>query len=317
MRFSGGESNFSGLRQFLQRLRTGRSAGEVWHAGSSSALGPRQPAIFAAHGIYLANDTCQSNPRFVRKTLACYSRVTLFEHHELRFGRLSHPGSDSAEPWNKEARMPVDKNYRVVLGEAREQVAPAGERGGAAPADLKPSRQRVLTALKETSGAEEFIQKIPNLETLDLWQDTAYFSVCSKTGTAIWLDLWDADHFDYYTDMQTSLNECRVWFSADGRSEYGSPETKTGVINCTFSAPTDGFYICTASLQGDPSGGQAQVECLVDNFSFGSLPFTGTIHQPHLANLSQGSHYFRIRQESGEFFFLSLSVWALAVNAPT
>ena len=97
--------------------------------------------------------------------------------------------------------MPVDKKYRVVLGEAVEQVASPEERDGVAPADLKPSRQRVLTALKETSGAEEFIKKIPNLETVDLWQDTAYFSVCAKTGTARYLDIWDADHFDGFTDM--------------------------------------------------------------------------------------------------------------------
>jgi hypothetical protein len=213
--------------------------------------------------------------------------------------------------------MPVDKSYRVVLGEALELLAPAEERVGAAAADLKPSPQRVLTALRETSGAEEFIKKIPNLETPDVWQDTAYFSVCSKTGTAYFLDIWDADHFDGFTDMQHSLNDCRVWFSAEGFSGWGSGDTRTGRINCYFVAPTSGAYICTASLQSFPTvtGNTAQVECLIDNFSFGPLAFNGTIHQPHLTNLSPGGHHFRIRQRSGSFFFLSLSVWSLGLLA--
>ena len=211
--------------------------------------------------------------------------------------------------------MPVDKKYRLVLGEALEEMESPEERDGLTPADLKPTRQRVLTALKGTSGAEEFIKRIPNLETVDLWQDTAYFSVCSKTGTARYLDIWDADHFDGFTDMQRCLNDCRAWFSAEGYSFWGSGDTKTGAINCYFDAPASGPYICTASLQSYPTGSATEVECLIDNFSFGPLPFNGTIHQPHLTNLSSGGHHFRIRQRSGSFFFLSLSVWSLGVFA--
>ena len=55
--------------------------------------------------------------------------------------------------------------------------------------------QTVLTELKATTGAEEIIKKFPKLETPDLWLDTAYFSVCSKTGTAHFLDIWDARPF--------------------------------------------------------------------------------------------------------------------------
>lgn len=211
--------------------------------------------------------------------------------------------------------MPVGKEYRVVLGEAREQLAPAEDREGTAAADLKPMPQTVLTALKATTGAEEIIKKIPNLEKLELWQNTAYFSVCSKTGTAHYLDIWDADHFDGFTDMQRCVNDCRAWFSADEFSEWGSAQTKTGRINCYFTAPASGPYVCTASLQSYPTGSAAQVECLIDNFNFGPLPFTGTIHQPHLTNLSPGGHHFRIRQMSGSFFFLGLSVWSLGVFA--
>jgi hypothetical protein len=205
--------------------------------------------------------------------------------------------------------MPVDRKYRVVLGEARESLPAAELREGAAPADLSPSPERVLDALKATMGAEKLIKQIPTLEDILVWAPTAYFSVCSKTGSAHFLDIWDADHFDGFTDMQECVDDCRAWFSADGYVGWGSGESKTGRINCYFTAPTDGNYLCTAALQSYPTGSPAQVECLIDSFSFGLLPFTGTIHQPHPCSLSAGGHHFRIRQKSGSFFFLSLTVW--------
>jgi hypothetical protein len=56
-------------------------------------------------------------------------------------------------------------------------------------------------------------------------------------------------------------------------------------------------------------GGAALVECLIDNSSFGPLPVDGIITQPHPCSLSAGGHHFRIRQLSGSFFFLALTVW--------
>ena len=64
-----------------------------------------------------------------------------------------------------------------------------------------------------------------------------------------------------------------------------------------------------AQLASYPSSSRATVECLIDNNSFGNLPFTGTILQPHFSTLSAGGHHFRIRQVSGSFFFLSLTVY--------
>ena len=49
-------------------------------------------------------------------------------------------------------------------------------------------------------------------------------------------------------------------------------------------------------------------ECLIDLFSYGPLPFNGTINQPHPATLSAGYHSFSIRQQVGAFFFISLNV---------
>jgi hypothetical protein len=107
--------------------------------------------------------------------------------------------------------------------------------------------------------------------------------------------------------MQRNLADCRVWFSDKGFTYWDSTETRTGRINCYFRAPTAGNYVCNVELQS--YGGPAQVECLIDSFSYGPLPFSGAITQPHAASLGAGYHSFRIRQMSGSFFFVSLFVW--------
>jgi hypothetical protein len=116
------------------------------------------------------------------------------------------------------------------------------------------------------------------------------------------------DHFDGFTDMQRCVNDCRAWFSADGFTTWGSA-TKTGRVNCFFSAPAAGNYICNARLQSYPTGATSIVECLIDDSSFGPLTWSGTINQPHPCALAAGGHHFRIRQVSGAFFFLSLTVY--------
>jgi hypothetical protein len=205
--------------------------------------------------------------------------------------------------------MPIGKEYRLVRGGGREAMPPAEDREGTTAADLSPEPEAVLSALKLIPGAEEIIKQVPGLGDLVGWAPTAYFSVCSKSGSAHYLDIWDADHFDGFTDMQECVDDCRAWFSADGYTTWGSGQTKTGRVNSYFTAPSAGDYLCTAALQSYPTGSPAQVECLIDNFSFGPLPFSGTIYQPHPCDLSAGGHHFRIRQMSGSFFFLSLTVW--------
>jgi hypothetical protein len=137
----------------------------------------------------------------------------------------------------------------------------------------------------------------------------AGFTACGKTGSALYLDIWDCDHFDYVTDMARNLADCRVWFSAGGYADWGSGQTKTGVVNCHFSAPVSRRYRCDATLQS--YGGGAVVECSMDGSSFGQLSVNGTITQPHSRDLSAGNHSFRIRQVSGSFFFVSLVVYAI------
>jgi hypothetical protein len=204
----------------------------------------------------------------------------------------------------------MPKEFRLKLLEAKKPLKLKSDaRKVTAVKASKPTTdpQTVYKALASSLGGKELIAKIPNLANYSIWLPTATFSVCMKTGSALYLDIWDADHFDGFTDMQRCLTDCRAWFSADGYDYWGSAQTKTGRINCYFNAPTDGNYICTAELQS--YSGQARVECLIDSSSFGFLSINGTVVQPHPCFLGAGGHSFRIRQVSGSFFFIALTVW--------
>jgi hypothetical protein len=199
--------------------------------------------------------------------------------------------------------------FELEVVESTKSQHVRAEREGIAAADLVTTPEEALEALRATKGAPAVLKRIPELENLELWWPTAYFSVCGKSGTARYLDIWDADHFDGFTDMQHCVSDCRAWFSGDGYQFWGSGNTKTGRVNCYFTAPADGHYVCNARLQSYPTTTAAAVECLIDDNSFGPLSVLGTINQPHMASLSAGGHHFRIRQLSGALFFLSLTVW--------
>jgi hypothetical protein len=205
--------------------------------------------------------------------------------------------------------MATDKDFRLRL--IRSEKALTEERSRDRAARVKPATtpRAVLSSLKATPGAEQILERVPDFGDIGLWRQVAFFSVCRKSGSARFLDIWDADHFDAFTDMKRCLDDCRAWFSADGFTSWGSGQTKTGRINCYFNAPATGDYICNARLQSYPSPATSVVDCLIDNSSFGPLSWSGTIDQPHPCHLGAGFHHFRIRQVRGAFFFLSLTVW--------
>lgn len=208
--------------------------------------------------------------------------------------------------------MAVDRKYRMKVLESTKTLKVERRPVRVLRVRVKPTTREIVRAFKKSAGYEEIIARIPKSKTVAGWDKgthIAYFSVCSKTGAASWLDIWDCDHFDGFTDMQRSINDCRAWFSHTGYSTWGSAQTATGRINCYFNAAVAGDYSCVVQLQSYPASSNATVECLIDNSSFGVLPFTGTILQPHFSVLSAGGHHFRIRQASGSFFFLSLTVY--------
>ena len=204
--------------------------------------------------------------------------------------------------------MATRRAFRLRFGKSPKAIkVPA--RPGRKPPRAHPlaTAPAVARALKATAGSKAILARVPSLLLPAAWLPTASFSCCGKTGTARYLDIWDADHFDGFTDMAAELRDCRVWFAADGYTAWDSPQTRTGRVNCYFKAPAAGNYVCNARLES--FNGPARVQCLIDAFNFGPLPFNGLIDQPHPCALSAGYHNFRIRQDSGSFFFLSLTVW--------
>ena len=175
------------------------------------------------------------------------------------------------------------------------------------PAKVSSTAAVAFRALKASKGADELLAKTPGLRSPSAWTQIAFFSVCQKTGTATFLDIWDSDHFDNFTDMQRELTDCRAWFSDQGFVAWNSPQTHTGRINCYFRATADGNYVCNVQLQS--FGGPAMVDCILDAHDYGALPFNGNIIQPHPSYLSAGYHSFKINQISGAYFFIGLTVW--------
>lgn len=208
--------------------------------------------------------------------------------------------------------MPVSKSFRMRILRSTKSLRTERRPAPVQRAAVKPTTAEIVRAFRRSPGADEILKRIPRAATIEGWDkgtQVAYFSVCGKSGAASWLDLWDCDHFDGVTDMPKSVADCRVWFSHTGYAAWGPAQTATGRVNCYFNAAVAADYSCVVQLQSYPTSSQAVVECLIDNHSFGNLPFTGTVLQPHFSALSAGGHHFRIRQVSGSFFFLSLTVY--------
>ncbi len=209
--------------------------------------------------------------------------------------------------------MPLDSDYRIAIVESQGQQQRDRRKNGTARATPKLSPEAAVAALRATSGADEVIAQVPNLADPAQLREFAFLSVCSKTGTGTFLDLWDVDHFDAFTDMQSSLNSCRAWFS-QGFQFFGAPPGKTGRVNCTFQTPVAGTYLAIASLMSD--GGSGTVRYILDDFGSGSTPtdlgtftFTGPVNHAFVFSLAPNTHMFRIDQQAGGFFFLSLTLY--------
>jgi hypothetical protein len=210
--------------------------------------------------------------------------------------------------------MTLDSDYRITVVESQGQALDLRQTEIARPMP-RPSPQAAVAAVRATSGADELIAQNPNLANAAQLQETASFSVCTKTGTASFLDLWDVDHFDFVSDMQSSLNSCSAWFAPDGFEQYGAPQGKTGRVNCTFQAPADGMYLAIASLMSHGAD-SATVRYVLDDFGPGSTPtdlgaftFTGPVNQAFVLSLVANSHSIRIDQESGGLFFYNLTLY--------
>ena len=123
--------------------------------------------------------------------------------------------------------MATTNEFRLTLGESTKEVLPPKQKERrvtprAPKLNLDP--RSIARALKATAGFKEVAGVAPKIADWHLWFPVATFSVCVKTGTASWLDIWDNDHFDGFTDMQRCLSDCRVWFSDQGYAFSNHPD---------------------------------------------------------------------------------------------
>src|SRR5688572_15607987 len=112
--------------------------------------------------------------------------------------------------YRKEDAMSVGKAYRMKILKSTKVLKPEPRPPRVPKVRVKPSTREILEAFRRARGYDEIVARIPKAATLAGWEkgtQIAYFSVCGKSGSATWLDLWDCDHFDGITDMQRSIND--------------------------------------------------------------------------------------------------------------
>ena len=125
-------------------------------------------------------------------------------------------------------------DFELTIVESMEAHAPREIREGIASTDLTTTPEEALEALKATKGAAAVLKQLPLLDRPELWFTTAYFSVCRKTGTARYLDFWDTDEFDGFTDHRRCVSDCRAWFRETG-TRRGAPERRSPVVSTATS----------------------------------------------------------------------------------
>ena len=130
--------------------------------------------------------------------------------------------------------MPIDENYRMKILKSTRAIKAEPRLRAVGKVNTEPTTEEIVRAFKKVRGYEDIVARIPRAATVSGWDggtQIAYFSVCRKSGAASWLDIWDCDHFDGFTDMPRAVSDCRAWFSHTGYSTWGSAQTGTGRIN--------------------------------------------------------------------------------------
>src|SRR5713101_5358329 len=106
--------------------------------------------------------------------------------------------------------MADERDFRLRLIESKKAYPADHKHDRATRAKPETNPRAVLRSLKATLGADEILDRVPDFGDVAAWKEIAYFSVCRKSGSARWLDLWDADHFDGFTDMPVHQRLPRV-----------------------------------------------------------------------------------------------------------
>ena len=139
--------------------------------------------------------------------------------------------------------MAVGKRFRMRIISSTKVVKTERRPKPLKRVNVKPTTAEIIRAFKRSRGYEDVIARIPKAETAAGWgsgTQVAYFSVCQKSGSARFLDLWDCDHFDLVSDMQRSVADCRAWFSRWRLFDVGVRSNSNGPYQLLLQRPRGG-----------------------------------------------------------------------------
>jgi hypothetical protein len=194
-----------------------------------------------------------------------------------------------------------EREMRVV--EALEGEVPRLRDADEPTDSLEPiSPQEVVESIRSTKGSSTVLTVWPELQHPDAWSQIGFISLCGRSGTIRTLEIRDTNA-DILGD-----GSIFVW----GKNEF-LPQSR---VRCRFDVPS-GRYTFTVRLRAwDPMNG-ARVECLINTTPLGSVWLNTTFQNyTFTASLGAGSHSLSVRQEWGQFRFLSLSIWSIPVVSP-
>ena len=131
--------------------------------------------------------------------------------------------------------------------------------------------------------------------------EIAYFTPKSKTGSAHYLDIYNADLFWGTSDLTNLWNQNAVQL----RTYQGGAN---GVIRAYFTMPAADYCLVIAKL----SGGGSQVEIKIGSSATGTFTIAGNGDEiPLVAHLPAGSHWIDIKQLSGSLWIHSITCFRI------
>lgn len=129
--------------------------------------------------------------------------------------------------------------------------------------------------------------------------EIAFFTPNEITGSAQWLDLWNADLWWGQSQVPrlAEINQAQFRWERTTYRDDIDVDQANGVIQAAFSMPDSGYFLGTVMLSSFPDNQPAPVSIQIDTTDAGTFYVTGTAMEiPVVANLSAGSHRLSIIQ---------------------
>jgi hypothetical protein len=117
-----------------------------------------------------------------------------------------------------------------------------------------PTPYQALAALRATKGAAAVIEGVPAVGDVSFWEESAYWSPCTMSGTAYDEPfMWGCDFIGGGWDLGAAKSNCIAYFA--GHEDLGGmhkPNPLDGQIWCYQQTLTAGYYVFVAHVQTYP-----------------------------------------------------------------